>query len=467
MKNLKNIILGCVAVAGLYSCEKDLDLQPTDTFSDANAFITIEDAQQGVNGAFGRYGAYANDMYVSALVSDEAKLGANNSGQGALTYRYQFSSDATTGGDVVGGWGGYYALIDQCNRVLPKIETVTATPAQEPRRNILKAHLLGLRALGHFGLLQSYSKVYDYNEPLGVPLMLVSNATGQPARNTVGEVMDQIVADLADAKALLPDVTPADFTDTVLNKVNIAAYQARIALYRKDYDQAIAFATEVINSNVKPLASGAAFASIWTDQSANEILFKIRYETSNAIGSLWTTAGGDIYIAPSDKLRASYSGSDIRGTVYIGQNSTGNYYVNKFFESARGGRVVHMKAARIAEMYLIRAEANARKASPDIAAAAADLNLLRSNRIAGYVDQTFADVNVLINEIMEERFKELAFEGFRFFDLKRNGLPVQRLASDANPEWAELPANSFRFVLPIPRDEINANPNVVQNNGYN
>ncbi|HML58598.1 MAG TPA: hypothetical protein PKA85_09540, partial [Ferruginibacter sp.] len=76
MKNLKNIVLGCVAVAGLYSCEKDLDLQPTDTFSDANAFITIEDAQQGVNGAFGRYGAYANDMYVSALISDEAKLGA-------------------------------------------------------------------------------------------------------------------------------------------------------------------------------------------------------------------------------------------------------------------------------------------------------------------------------------------------------------------------------------------------------
>ncbi|HRN92748.1 MAG TPA: RagB/SusD family nutrient uptake outer membrane protein [Ferruginibacter sp.] len=467
MKNLKNILLGCVAVTGLYSCEKDLDQQPTDVFSDANAFLSISDVQQGTNAAFGRYGGYANDMYASALLSDEAKLGGNNDGQGALTYRYEFSSDNTTGADVIAAWGSYYSLIDQCNRVLPKVATVPATPSEEPRRNILRAHLIGLRALGHFGLLQSYTKVYDPNDQLGVPLMLSSNATGLPARNTVGEVMNQIITDLAEAKSLLPDVTPADFTDTVLNKVNIAAYQARIALYRRDYDQAIAFASEVINSNVKPLASGPAFASIWTDQSANEVLFKIRYETSTAIGSLWTTLNGNVYIAPSDKLRASYSGTDVRATAYVGQDANNNYYVKKFFESARGGRIVHLKAARTAEMYLIRAEANARKATPDIAAAAADLNFLRSNRIGGYVDQSFSNINVLINEIMEERFKELAFEGFRYFDLKRNGLPVQRLLSDANAQWAELPANSFRFVLPIPRSEINANPNMIQNDGYN
>ncbi|HRN80544.1 MAG TPA: RagB/SusD family nutrient uptake outer membrane protein [Ferruginibacter sp.] len=467
MKNLKNILLGCVAVIGLYSCEKDLDQQPIDVYSDANAFITIEDIQQGVNGAFGRYGAYANDMYVSALLSDEARLGANNDGQGALTYRYQYTADPTSGADVIAAWGSYYQLIDQCNRVLPKVPTVTATPSEEPRRNILKAHLLGLRAIGHFGLLQSYTKVYDESNALGVPLMLNFNPTGLPARNSVSAVMNQIDADLTEAKSLLPDVTPANFSDTVLNKVNIAAYQARIALFRRDYDQAIAFATEVINSNVKPLASGPAFTSIWTDQSANEVLFKVRYETSTAIGGLWTTTNGNVYIAPSDKLRNSYSTNDIRGGAYIGLNANNNYYVNKFYESARGARILHLKAARTAEMYLIRAEANARKASPDIAAAAADLNLLRSNRIAGYVDQTFANVNVLISEIMEERFKELAFEGFRFFDLKRNGLPVQRLLSDANPEWAELPANSIFFVLPIPRSEMNANPNMVQNEGYN
>lgn len=467
MKNYKNIILGCAVAATLFSCKKELDLQPTDTFSDANAFLNMSDVQQGVNGAFGRYGAHLNDIYVSALLSDEAKLGAGNAGQGALTYRYQFSSDGTTGGDVVSAFPDYYALIDQCNRVLPQVDRVPALPHEEPRRAILKGHLLGLRALGHFGLLRNYSKPYDYNDPLGVPLMTAFNPTGYPARNSVGVVMDQIIADLTEAKTLLPDVTPASFSDTVLNKVNIAAYQARIALYRRDYDQAITFATEVINSNVKTLAGTADFPRIWTDQSRDEVLFLTRYETSNAVGSLFTTSGGDVYIAPSDKLTASYSAADIRLSTYIGTDGNGNPYVNKYFESSRGGRVVHMKNARIAEMYLIRAEANARKATPDIAAAAADLNLLRAARIAGYTNETFANVTVLIDAIMEERYKELAFEGFRFYDLKRNGLPVERAASDANPEWQTLPANNFRFTLPIPRDEMNANPQMVQNEGYN
>ena len=79
---------------------------------------------------------------------------------------------------------------------------------------------------------------------------------------------------------------------------------------------------------------------------------------------------------------------------------------------------------------------------------------------------TFANVSTLIDAIAAERFKELAFEGFRFFDLKRTGQPVSRLATDANPEWLTLPVNNYRFILPIARDEIIANPNTVQNPGY-
>ena len=116
------------------SCKKQLDLQPTDTFSDANAFLTLNDIQLGTNAAYGRYGAYADDMYISALLSDEAKLGLDNAGQGALTYRYQYSSDPTTGGDVISAWGDFYALIDQVNRVLPFVSTVKATPSEEPQK---------------------------------------------------------------------------------------------------------------------------------------------------------------------------------------------------------------------------------------------------------------------------------------------------------------------------------------------
>ena len=447
-------------------CKKQLDLQPTDSFSDANAFLTLNDIQLGTNAAYGRYSAYADDMYVSALVSDEGKLGLDNAGQGALTYRYQYSSDATTGGDVVSAWGDYYAMIDQINRVLPFVTTVKATPAEEPRRNVLQGQLLALRAIAYFDLLENYSKVYDANDPLGVPLVLKSDPLGKPARNTVGEVMTQIETDLSTAKGLLPNVTVANFSDTVMNKINIAAYQARIALYKKDYAAAITYSSEVISSGVKPLASGADFAGIWTDDNFDETLFRVRYSNSSTIGQLWTTTGGQIYIAPSDKLVASYNADDIRLETYIGTLSAGNNYVNKFFTSSRGGRVVDIKACRIAEMYLIRAEAYAKNATPDLTKGAADLNTLRAARIDGYTPETFASASDLVTAVLNERFKELCFEGFRLYDLKRNGLPVERLSSDANAAWQTLPASSYLTVFPIPRTEINANPNMVQNSGY-
>lgn len=459
-------LLFVTATIMMMSCKKQLDLQPTDTFSDANAFLTLSDIQLGTNAAYGRYSAYANDMYVSALLSDEAKLGLDNAGQGALTYRYQYSSDATTGGDVVSAFGSYYAMLDQINRVLPKIETVTITPSEESRKSVLKGQLLALRAIAHFELLENYSKVYDDTDPLGIPILLSSDPLGKPARNSVKEVMTQIEKDFADAKGLLPAVTSATFSDTVMNKVNISAYQARVALYKRDYAAAITYSTEVIASGVKPLVTGGEFAGIWTDENKNETLFRIRYETSAAIGGLWTTTGGQIYIAPSDKLVASYDPNDIRLDIYIGTLSAGNNYVNKFFTSSRGGRVVDMKACRTAEMYLIRAEAYAKSSTPNLALGAADLNALRAQRISGYVDETFSSASNLITAVLDERFKELCFEGFRFYDLKRNNLPVQRLASDANAAWQNLPVSSYLFVLPIPRTEINANPNIVQNPGY-
>lgn len=468
MKKIFLSIAVLTSIVFINGCKKELDQQPTGSFSDENAFQSLDDIQLGTNGAYGRYGAYANDMYVSAITSDEGKLGLDNAGQGALTYRYQYSSDGTTGGDVIEAFGGYYRLIDQVNRVLGKINVVPLGTGEEARKIILNGQLLALRGVSYFELLRNYSKTYDESDVLGVPIMLTSDPLALPKRNTVKEVMDQIEKDLGDAKAMLPAVTPASFTDTVMNKVNIAGFQARIALFKRDYPDAIKYATEVINSNVKSLADENSFPDIWTDDNKEETLFRIRYSNSAAIGNLWNTTGGQIYIAPSDKLVASYDPSDIRLDTYVGDKTKDGqlfHYVNKYIGSSRGGNVVDMKAMRISEMYLIRAEAYAKSTTPDLAAGAADLNLLRSKRITGYTDETFSAASQLTSAVLEERFKELAFEGFRIYDLKRNKLPVQRLASDANEAWRTLPADSYLFVFPIPRDEMNANPNMVQNPG--
>lgn len=468
MKKIKIIYLLSAAFV-LGSCSKQLEQFDPEAISEGNAFQTMEHVQLGLNNVIGRYSSYVNDIYKSALVSDEAKIGPDNAGQGALTFRYQYSSDATTGGDVTAGYAGYYGMIDMANRVLPYVYEVGGD-ASNARRDAVRGQLLGMRALGHFSILQSFAKNYDPAERLGVAIVLESNPLERTGRSTMAESVAAIEKDLADAKALMPAVTPASFRDTVLNRVNIAAYQARIALWKRDYTAAITFATEVINSNVKPLVSGTDFQNIWIDvetgpSGLDETLFRIRFLTSAALGGLWTTTGNLTYISPSDKLVNSFDPDDIRLETFIGTSGSTNY-VNKYFVSNRGGRIVDLKAIRIAEMYLIRAEAYARQASPNIAAGAADLNFLRSMRIDGYVDETFSTAQELANAVLEERFKELCFEGHRFFDLKRNNLPVQRNASDASPEWQTLPASSYRFVFPIPQAAILANPNMEQNDGY-
>ncbi|HEY0299200.1 MAG TPA: RagB/SusD family nutrient uptake outer membrane protein [Arachidicoccus sp.] len=466
IKNSSFIVLLFTII--LSSCSKDLALNPSDTFGENNAFLTIDDIQSGTNGAYGELGAYLNDMYVNAVISDEARLGIDNAGQGALTYRLQYSSDGVTGGDVVAAWGAYYSVIDQVNRVLQKVPVVSAAPGQEPRRNILKAQLLAIRAYSYFELLEAYCKRYSASDNWGVPVVLEPDILRQPARNTVAEVTSRIEEDFDSAYALLPVVTSSSFYDTVFNRINIDAIRARYSLYKGDWDNAIKYSTNVISSNVKPLADSADFLGIWTDENSDETLLRVRYANSTSVGGMWTTTNGLIYIAPSDKLVGSYDTSDVRLNAYIGTDeSKGAHYVNKFYTSSRGGRMVDAKLARISEMYLIRAEANAKKSSPDISAAAADLNLLRSKRISGYHEGAFSSTATVLNAIYDERFKELCFEGFRFFDLKRNSLELDRNASDANSTWQTLPVSNYRWVLPIPQDEMLANPNMVQNDGYN
>lgn len=469
MKILKYATLFLVATMVLTSCEKELNPAPTDAFTDENAFRTLTDAQLAANAAYGYFGTRATKSYQSALVSDEATLGRDNAGQGALTYRYQYSADATTGGDVIGTWNSYYRVIQQANRVLEALPKITLQAGEEARRDILKGQMIALRAISHFELLETFAKSYSATDPLGIPYMDVVDIFAKPARLTVAESVSKIETDLNTAFSLSPAVTAANFTDTVMNQVNINAYRARVALYKGDNPKAIEYSSAVISSAVRPLASGSNYTGIWTDANTNqEVLFRVRYSNSTTVGAMWTTTGSLIYIAPSEKLRTSYGAGDIRSAAFIG-GASGAYYVNKFFTSSRGGRIVDLKVSRISEMYLLRAEAYAKLNTPaGLASGSADLNLVRTNRITGYTDETFATSGDLLTAVLNERFKELCFEGYRFWDLKRNNLPVSRLAADVQSSaWQTLDAGNYRFVFPIPQAEMLANPNMVQNEGYN
>jgi starch-binding outer membrane protein, SusD/RagB family len=456
----------------LSSCSKsDLDLLPTDSIVEENAFQSVADLQRGLNTVYARYANYENTMFIGSLLADEAKFGRDNGGQGQFVFRFQYSQDVTTGGDVTGAWGSFYSMLEFCNRTLEKIDVVPAANATEAAQKItIRSQLFVLRAAALYELQIRYSKgPYNPSDP-GVPVVLATGVFNTPARNTSGEVLAQIESDLNAGLALMPAVTAATFTDVAFNRINTTALFARIALYKREWQKAVDYSTTVIGSNIRPLATAAAFPAIWDDSNTSlEVLFRIK-RNSVGIGGTWTTTGGLIYFAPTDKLRAAYNtATDVRYNAYIAGGPASNaFYVKKYFGSSLGGRINDTKVIRIAEMYLIRAEAYAELDGPaNIALGAADLNTLRAARITGYVNQVFTLKADLIAAILDERFKELCFEGFRFFDLKRKGLPIVRNASDVDsPNWLTLPADNFRFALPIPVAELQANPNIVQNPGY-
>lgn len=469
MKNLFLPIFFFSSLLVLTSCKRELDLYPSDSISEEKAFRNLDDIQKGTNGAYGLF-SWKNVMYLNALLSDEVRIGPGNAGQGSFTFRFQYGADATTGEDVTSVFIDMYTMIDQVNRVLGAIEKIGFSEEEQNQVNRIKAQLLTLRAVGHFEVLKLYAKKYDAGEPLGVSYMLKSDLYAQQPRETVSRTLELIEADFNAAEALFNAAGAQTFSDTVINPVNLAGFRARVALYKHDWANAVKYAGDVIAANVKSLATGNSFKAIWTDAGTAETLFRIRYTNRPDIGELWTTqSGANIYFSPSNKLLYSYDFvNDIRFWSYFDYDNNGDFYINKFFESSRGGRVVDAKVMRIAEMYLIRAEANAQiGTNAALQLAADDLNLLRSRRIAGYTNEPFAGKDELLDAILFERFLELPFEGFRFDDIKRNGLSVERDEDDVDsPNWRTLPASNFRMVLPLPLRETQANKRTEQNFGY-
>lgn len=453
----------------LTACEKNIDLLPTDTIPTETAITTFDDLDRAVIGAYSNI-QYQQAYYVNTFMSDESRWGVDNLTRNfGLGYRWVFDSG---NGDASAAWGSMYNVIDRVNRVLAVYDNVTTTTAaQAAAKPRLKAELLAIRAFAHAELLRWFSPTYDANS-LGVVIMLQSNITGKPLRNTFGEVMTQVNADFAEADALMPST----FTDIFrLTKPAIAALRARAALYAKDYPSAITFANSAI-AQKGTLLSGAAYTNIWNDSNTSENYFQLRRNANaGSVRTLWTDDNTDVFFSPSLKLRSTYSQTtDVRYNAFI-LNDTSvpstreNWKVNKYPGQTTTNRFNNIKVIRTSEVYLILAEANAELTTPNLLAGATALNAVRAARITGYVPEVFASKTALVDAIMLERYKELAFEGHRFFDLRRKQLPVVRNDQDITV-GASVPKTlnitDRNYILPIPSGEKFANPGIQQNPGY-
>jgi starch-binding outer membrane protein, SusD/RagB family len=463
----------------LFSCKKALEIKETDFIGGDVALKTVANNQQAVIGA---YAILAPDMdiHFNAVMSDELKKAEFYNA--ATVHEWQFSTQDISIRDNFTAITPFYRVIDRANRVLRALPNSDSMVVGD---NVLRTRLRGealfLRAYAHFELFRYYAPNYD---PAALAMAYMTTPSLEPqARITQAPFFQQLVADLAEAKTLLPatisDVYRAN------NSVTVAALQARVALYMKDWANAVTYSTEYINAVA--LSPRTQFTGIWTDANNNEVSFKLRRTTSfnpyGRIGSLFRNTSssatnlGTVSWTASDKLWNSYDMvNDIRFSAYfkdealLAAGGRPSHLVAKYAGTAygtAGENVADLKVFRTGEMYLIRAEARAELGSfTGTNSAESDINALRTARIAGYAPVTFTSKQQAIDAVIDERFKELAYEGHRFWDLKRRNLPVSRLASDAPASAVTLPAGNFRFTLPIPQTELQANPKIQQNTGY-
>jgi hypothetical protein len=479
---MKKIFYFLLVVTGVMwgSCNEYLEFDETDLIYGAGALKTVQNNESAIMGA---YGGVSDLMAVllNSVFSDEVKT-AGEFYNAATVHEWQYGPQDVSIRDTYTAINPQYQIIDRVNRVLALVDNADTTRVGDnAMRKRLKGEGLFLRAYAHFEVFRFYCAKYTPSG-LAMPYMEIPNPNLEPqARITMDQYFEKLNRDITDAKALLPATT------TDINRANLVAangLHARIALYSENWAAAETYATNYINSSGMGLATIATFPAIWTDGNTAEQAFRTIRTTSMArLGSLYrnTSANaaniGTVVWTVSDKLYNLYNPTDIRRDAYFRNEpilqtaSRPSLIIRKYAGGTYGSpseNVANSKLMRTAEMYLIRAEARAEQDNITGAnSAESDLNTLRANRITGYTDVTLTSKEQAIDEIMLERFKELAFEGHRFWDLKRRGRPVERLPADSpSAAAATLPANDFKFALPIPLTEMQANKLMVQNDGY-
>jgi hypothetical protein len=506
-KTIIKLSLLAALFVGFSSCEDATNITQESELSEENAYRNVDDLRSGLIGAYSQYAPDSGSngtgdiIIFNELFTDGFKRGKSSSGQGNEEYQWilQPGSDFPTR-----LWSNRYAVINYANRVLDAWDRIAPelTDDQEiDQANEIKGQLLALRALCHFDLLQYFTPDYqDDNAPSVIIMDFVPEITQTFPRNTAGEVFAFINNDLADATTLIDDFsTIGDYTGDALQDVYyinpdvIKAIKARVALFEGNYALAESLANELIAEY--PLSNPAQYEGMFLDDNlslSTELIFSLsrRINDRSAVRLFYANEAnfnGSPFYEASNQLYNLYAENDIRrdlniiqpdggndGSLFAGINSPDNVLlIGKYRGSGDDPTINDIKIFRTSEMVLIKAEAEARDGR--LAQAAASVRTIRNAR---KTDTGMAPLPVYgstfdaLTDILLERRKELAFEGHRYLDLKRIGteigVGISRNSVDCGSFFApcDLAAGNYRFTLPIPRVEINANPTIQQNTGY-
>lgn len=446
-----------IATFFITACNKKLDVAPQNTLTPDQ----IQSADDVKAVLFGTYSTFQNANALGEKYNTFGELLVNNGDidwAGTFeTYSDVFqNSQVKTSPEIYQVWANSYHSINATNIVLSKLNVLTGSEKDE-----IEGEAKFLRAIAYYYLINLYAIPYSAGNTAanpGVPLILEPVTGYEPGRDklpraSVEAVYTQIVNDLTDAAAKLPASTP-NFRAT---KYAAFALLSRVYLSQAKYAEAATAANTVIESGEFDLAS--TFDKAFNNaSSSSEDIFAIQQTSQSNTGTsnfgMTTFYSGDPIGRGEIQITAAhiakYEAGDARkaffydGSSISGQNGK---MTTKWRDLYRAIPVI-----RLAEMYLTRAEANYRKGGAPIGPNTSldDVNEIRNR-------SNLADLGSIANVdvIVKERYIELAFEGERFFTVKRLKITVNGHPYDYN-----------KLILPIPQREIDLGNSLPQNAGY-
>jgi hypothetical protein len=442
-KNISLWILAIVSLVGLTSCDDFLDITPTGkviakTCEEYRDLLTYE------------YDNFPSDRSKTALRGDELTLSASfTSSDDYASYFdiWRWNDDAPSSTTSSFGWRRYYHAIYISNYIIEHQHEITNGTSQEISQLVGESYMM--RAFSHFTLVNLYAEPYTHCQPdttRGVPLMLEADVNAVPYSSSVADVYNQVLADIDSAQNHLNVEKWETGKNYRFSTVSAQALRARVMLYMGNWSGALQAAQQVISAHpdLEDLNTSTTLPDSY--KSVESIL-----ALESNMSAEYATIG-----RPSSQLLSLYVSGDQRRTKYYRRATTTSYTLLK------GNSDDLMCTFRSAEFYLIAAECEARLG--DTSAAIDYLKTLMVNRYNTTAYSTQLErlqtmsQQELIDEILNERARELAFEGHRWMDLRRT--TMHALTKTYGTDTYTLDEGDSRYTLRFPSEAVEANPNI-------
>lgn len=485
----------CLLSFFIVSCS--VEIEPYKGKADTEALKSLEDLNVATNGVYSflKKPEYIRNFHrMAEYSSDNVSLSGGTGDVLLYSYTYEHLVNLST---CLEFWQSSYQMIYAANKIIEAVGDKTSAEYDQ-----LKGENLFLRALAHFNLVRVFGRPYIQNpkENLGVMIRIDTDTEVLPPRSTVYEVYMQIIKDLKEASDLMTIKKNANYA----SKEVAYALLSRVYLYMGENDLAIEYANRVIDSERYSLLSTDEYVKYPTmlPEDNPEAIFAIRHtilddRKKNSLSAMYYKAPvnglgwGEMYASePLRNILGRYPQDvrnqfiepqyelDEKGNIKYDENGDPvlqkrngwpKYYVNKYSWQEGIETLSSPIYLRLAEVYLNRAEAYAKKGNID--KALADINLIRER--AGLGGGALFSVNNMLGYktvfdiVMDERWMELCFECHRTYDIFRNNLTLNRsypgfhLAPGETEEYVK--PDDKRVVFFIPEMEIITNPNLVQN----